>query len=1183
MKLFFRTVTLIFLVLTATGFAEVIEHNLPFNKADLLVTKIGQYDVVTMKNLELTFEMSAPQLPCKIINLPISSRKKVSGVEIISAAHELLPQEFYIFPCQPPQVLSAAQSQLKMTEPAKEFYASTSPYPKETVKFLGTGTFQGQHLANFAIYPLQYFPVEKKIKFYSEIRFRVLLEDSIAAPKPVVSERNKEYLRLIEKIDLNLKPEEISNDEQFPYLIITNKLAKNYFQPLADWKTQKGVRAKLVDVNWIKSQNFEGRDDAEMVRNFIRYAYQTWGTKWVLLAGDTNLIPHRIAFAMDCQFSSQWDENHIPCDLYFSALDGNWDANGNGIFGELDDEVDLYPEVYVGRAALDTPEEITGWVNKVLAYEKNPPLDFQKNILFLCQILWSMPYTDTGIGKNKIESQNLPANFFNVTKLYQSSGNLEKDVAVRKINQGQNLINHDGHAWWSLMSMGQSSLSVTDMFSLANGQRAGTIFSIGCWAAAIDYDCVAEAFIANPNGGGVAFIGNSRYGWGSPGNPGFGYSDRFDDKFFYFLFKEQCFSIGQAMGLAKAYYAPFSLQKNVYRWCLYEINLLGDPEMPIWTDIPKQMSVTFPDSISVGNNFISITVTHGNSPVENARVCLKQAETVYRTGTTSSQGQAQFSLSTENAAEKIQLTVTAQNYLPYQGTITVKSQAPYLACSSIIIDDANGNGDGVLNPGETAFLSLRIKNYGTAPAETLLISLVSDSSKITVLKDKIAVESINGSDSLVVDKTFQISADLSCVNSEVFYLQLVMNAHLARWSEKVPITVGAPEIEWHKMVIKDKNGRPLLKAGDEAKVLVYLQNQGLAVAPNVQAKVSSSDQFLTLSESALSFGDMSPHQIAADSLVISVSATCPEPYFPTLLLQGSHETQGIFSKNIVIPIGTLGFYDDLESDVANWELTDVTKNSWHISSIRSHSGMRSWYCGNETDTSYSDNNKSVLISPHFYLGMNADISFYLWYDVAIYSKGGYEGDGVHVDFFDGSTWQELDFIGTGGALQPALMGNDWLEYKYHVPDCPPTNLARLKFTFVSDPFWDRYPTRYEGIYLDDIKVKCNAASAVIQTDVVTYPDHFVLAQNYPNPFNGMTTIKYQISSNDRLSPISLDDYNIFGQKVKTLVRSEATPGYFQVVWDGTNEAGQSVASGIYFYRMKVKDQFREMKKLILLK
>jgi hypothetical protein len=78
------------------------------------------------------------------------------------------------------------------------------------------------------------------------------------------------------------------------------------------------------------------------------------------------------------------------------------------------------------------------------------------------------------------------------------------------------------------------------------------------------------------------------------------------------------------------------------------------------------------------------------------------------------------------------------------------------------------------------------------------------------------------------------------------------------------------------------------------------------------------------------------------------------------------------------------------------------------------------------------------------------------------------------------------------------------------------------------------------------------------------PDEFNLAQNYPNPFNPTTTISYTVPN----GKVTLDIYNVLGQKVNTLVNSRQVEGSYDVVWDGTNFSGKSVASGIYFYKLK---------------
>ncbi|MCK4223534.1 MAG: T9SS type A sorting domain-containing protein [candidate division Zixibacteria bacterium] len=97
------------------------------------------------------------------------------------------------------------------------------------------------------------------------------------------------------------------------------------------------------------------------------------------------------------------------------------------------------------------------------------------------------------------------------------------------------------------------------------------------------------------------------------------------------------------------------------------------------------------------------------------------------------------------------------------------------------------------------------------------------------------------------------------------------------------------------------------------------------------------------------------------------------------------------------------------------------------------------------------------------------------------------------------------------------------------------------------------------------------------------PEKFELAQNYPNPFNPETRIKYTVDSRQTHSiPITLKIYNILGQLVKTLVDEAQEPGRYEVIWDGKDEEGNDVVSGIYFYQLTT-GEFSQTKKMILIK
>lgn len=93
------------------------------------------------------------------------------------------------------------------------------------------------------------------------------------------------------------------------------------------------------------------------------------------------------------------------------------------------------------------------------------------------------------------------------------------------------------------------------------------------------------------------------------------------------------------------------------------------------------------------------------------------------------------------------------------------------------------------------------------------------------------------------------------------------------------------------------------------------------------------------------------------------------------------------------------------------------------------------------------------------------------------------------------------------------------------------------------------------------------------------PELFALSQNYPNPFNPTTTIGFSLPTAGK---VRLDIYNILGQKVRTLIETEKPAGMHQVIWNGTDDHGVSVASGIYLYKIEATS-FREVKRMVFLK
>lgn len=96
---------------------------------------------------------------------------------------------------------------------------------------------------------------------------------------------------------------------------------------------------------------------------------------------------------------------------------------------------------------------------------------------------------------------------------------------------------------------------------------------------------------------------------------------------------------------------------------------------------------------------------------------------------------------------------------------------------------------------------------------------------------------------------------------------------------------------------------------------------------------------------------------------------------------------------------------------------------------------------------------------------------------------------------------------------------------------------------------------------------------------LSLPENFTLFQNYPNPFNLYTNMLYKLKGE---SFVKLEIYDIRGKKVKTLLSEKQTPGFKSFIWNGKDDDENPLPSGVYFYRLKVGDQ-EKTKKMVLLK
>ncbi len=1139
--------------------AGVLKQTIDFKAGEFDFSQRDGYSVVLGSEMDVTDDPGAPQLPVRPVVLTLPGNCEVSEVRVNAAGWVLLERDAVLFPCQKQVILcQVANDDWGMTNQNPAIYESKSPYPASPAVWTGTGQKAGNTVVDLLVYPLRYVGAEGRVEFCPEFDVEV------------------DYRRRMTSDEWGMP------NGAFDYVIVTSSSYDSIFQRLADWKTQKGVPTVVRDIAWVYA-NYSGRDSPERLRNYVKTLPDS-GVKFVLLGGDVAVVPYRKAFAMASEGHIHTREDSLPCDLYFADLDGDWDRNGNNVFGEVADSVDLYPEVAVGRAPVDTRTEAQNFVNKVLEYEKTPAMGAQDNVLFFAEIMWSNPYTDGGKHKDMLEAESF-ASGYTVTKKYERLGNESRSSVMAAIRDGQNYMNHDGHGWIDVMSCGSYPyLDTDDADTITNAYR-GIMYSIGCWTAAYDFNySIGEAFVYNGNGGTVAFIGNSSYGWGSPGNPGFGYSDKFDDKFWYMMQHCGRYSIGDAMNGSKEYYVPFSRGENVYRWHQYEVNLMGCPEMPVWTAVPETLTVVAPDEIPIGRAELLVTVSHDGAAVPGARVCLMKGEESYSRGLTDQAGRVWLE-TTPQAAGDFTLTVTAQNYLPSERTIPCVS-GEYVNFAGWVIDDSPGNNDGIANPMETINLPTWLHNAGNATSGAVSMVLRTGEICVDLADSTASVAAMNAGDSIYIADAFQIDVRGYPEDGQVFRFDLVVTDAFGTRTFHPVVLVGMPVLALERYYLTNPPALP----GTTRDLKVAIENRGHGFGHGTWARLTSLDGNVTVLEpESIPAGELVPLElhIPGDSFRVSVSGACPESYLAEMVLETWCEDYR-FADTFELLVGNYGFEDDLESGDSKWS-HGGSGDRWNLSSHRYHSDNHSWYCGDNSTHRYSNNMNAWLMTDEFMVAENCSLKFWRWFSVPNYGV-----DGIYVIIVRDGHADTLDFIGTGGALgdkseirsqksearspeahaagapeplnprplDPSLLGIecDWYQEKYDLSWIPAGETIQVRLPFKSDGDGDIG----EGFYIDDVEVTGGGPPLTFVAEMELGLRSVPQLLCWPNPFTRSLNLKL-VSCSGR--SVSGRVFDATGRVVRTF-SMPVRHARADWVWDGVGDNGRRLGAGAYFVEVR---------------
>ena len=350
--------------------------------------------------------------------------------------------------------------------------------------------------------------IQNKNKFRGLIIFTILMFSTIS----IISAGTIKKSEIKETLDL------------YDLLIITPGEFEKNLIPLKNHKEKYDVKTKIVTLSEIYDVMYwEGRDNPEKIKYYIKNAYDNWGIKYVLLVGNYLKMPIRYVENQDINkgfYEPRFISELYYADLYYpNGSFSSWDTNNNGIFGEWigdsaeDKNIDLIPEVYVGRLACKKSFEVKIMVDKIIHYEtKTYEKSWFNKIIAVAGDTYKTSDNPNWTAIEGEESARLVISYMpgfeNITLFTSDDTFTGPTDIIKNVNRGCGFLYFEGHA--SPRSWGTNNpntgefikgLSVSNMPYLFNGYKLPVCIVGGCHNN--QFDCGPKRMIEDIKNDGI--------------------------------------------------------------------------------------------------------------------------------------------------------------------------------------------------------------------------------------------------------------------------------------------------------------------------------------------------------------------------------------------------------------------------------------------------------------------------------------------------------------------------------------------------------------------------------------------------------------------------------------------------------------------------------------------------------
>lgn len=1098
----------------------------------------------------------------------------------------------------------------------ESIYSVDAFYPAEPFLLSKETTIRGVDAVLLGITPFQYNPVSKELIVYRDIKLEINFEggsgqfgDNRYRSRwfdPILQSQLINYSSL-PKIDYTTRGG--SKTDGYEYVIISpdDPTFLAWADTLKNYRNMQGISTGIYTITEVGGNNINA------IESFIDNAYNTWTIPplAVLIMADYGSTGNGI-------LSPIWD--------YYCASDHIYgDVNENGM-----------ADVVLARMTAENDTHLENMIGKIIEFENNPPtyesyydpitaLGWQterwfqicsesiggyfknvkgKNPIRINEVYGGNPDNDpwsTATNTNVIMGIFGPDGLGYIPATPGELGGWDggtADMINDAINNGAFIIQHRDHGYeqgWGEPSYNNNSLNGLD------NDDPIFVFSINCLTGKYNWgnESFTEKFHRMEKGAlgliaaseiSYSFV-NDTYVWGL-----------YDYMWTDFLpmygptISEERGMLPAFANVAAKYFLqasswPYNENSKDVTYNLFHHH--GCAFQTLYSEVPMNLMVTHNNVLMTGTSSFSVSADSG------AFIALSHNAEIL--GTAQSDGTPQLiSISTLVPGDVLDVVVTKQNYFRYHAAVNViPANMPYVIYNDYVINDAAGNGDGILDYGESVLLSLTLENVGLIDALGVEADISSENAHITlndntaVFGDILSLQTATATDGYA----FDLAPEIADGEMVIFNVEATDGDSL--WNSLFMIQAHAPVMEYVEYSIDDidgnANGR--LDPGETAEMTVTITNTGSSEAYNAGVALScSGDAYVNVNNGPVSVGNILPDGSAEAVFSVTAEENTPGGF------------NALFNVNINADMGITGTggFDIivgqfsaliLDLDPMNYSGPEMMEAIQDLDLIASY-----------TTTFPEDMSiyKSVFVplgiifTGHVLTPEESDRlveyvdnggKLYLegrrtWHDftdpwLPIHDKFNIE---VVVD-----TWFEYDTIaGEQGTFTEGMLFEFGAENPYNNYYIQPQGNA---FTIFNSPQSDygcaiaydegsyktigsafefgelvdgESPSTKERLMLEYLNFFGDIVTGIDQENI---NPEALLGDAYPNPFSGQTTIAFSL---ERDMPVSVEIYTISGTKVATLIESNLNAGRHQISWDGTNAGGHKVKSGIYLCTLKTK-------------